>query len=273
MDAETSARQKVRRRVTADAREGTFLSDLFSLAGRTALVTGSGSGLGFEMARGLAQAGAHVLLNGRDADRLEAARGQLRDVGAVDVCAFDICDPQAVRAALAGAPALDILVNNVGARDRRPFLEFDAEALRTLLDVDLVAPALLARAVAPGMIARGFGRIINITSIAGPLARAGDAGYTTAKGGLEALTRALAAEFGPHGLTVNAIAPGYFATAPNAAMVADADTAAWLARRTSLGRWGRPEEIAGAAVFLASPAASYITGHVLTVDGGYLAHF
>lgn len=246
---------------------------LFSLAGRTALVTGSGSGLGFEMARGLAQAGAHVLLNGRDADRLEAACAELQAVGTAQVCAFDICDPDAVRAALAAAPPVDILINNVGARDRRPFLAFDAPALRQMLEVDLVAPALMARAVVPGMIGRGFGRIINITSIAGPLARAGDAAYTTAKGGLEALTRALAAEFGPHAITVNAIAPGYFATAPNAEMVADAETAAWLNRRTSLGRWGRPEEIAGAAVFLASPAASYITGHVLAVDGGYLAHF
>ncbi len=254
----------------------------FSLHGRVALVSGAARGLGLEIARGLAEAGAEVWLNGRDRAALDAAIATLhaqQPAARLHALPFDVADADALAAGLAAIAAahgrLDILVNNVGQRDRRALDDFALADVRRLLDVNLVAPFELARraaALMPGP-DQGGGRIVNITSIAGPIARDGDAAYTAAKGGLAALTRALAAELGPRGITVNAVAPGFFATETNAALAADPRTVHWLRQRTSLGRGGRPEEIAGAVVFLASAAASYITGTTLAVDGGYLAHF
>ncbi|MCJ8156303.1 SDR family oxidoreductase [Sphingomonas sp. LaA6.9] len=245
-------------------------------SGKIAFVTGSAQGLGRAIAEALGDAGAHVIVHGRERARIETAAEALRARGAsAEAFAFDLVDDDAIAAAfqMIGTThgRLDILVNNAGARDRRPLDALDPPAIRRLLDADLVAPFELCRRAAPMM--RPGGRIINITSIAGPIARAGDAAYTAAKGGLDALTRALAAELGPCGITVNAVAPGYFATEANAEMVADPGTAEWLARRTSLGRWGEPREIAGAVLFFASEAASYVTGQTLAVDGGYLSHF
>ena len=243
-----------------------------SLEGRIALVTGAARGLGFAIAQRLVRAGASVWLNGRDRAALDEAADRIGSDARV--LAFDIGDDDATAAAFEtlAEDGLDILVNNVGQRDRRSLAQLRREDMAALLATNLVAPFDVARRAVPLMEARGYGRIVNITSIAAEIAR-GDILYTASKGGLAALTRAFAAELGGTGITVNAVAPGYFATEANEEMSTDPGIAQHLERRTSLGRWGDPGEIGGAVAFLASPEASYITGHTLAVDGGYLTHF
>ena len=248
---------------------------IFDLTGRSALVTGSVRGLGREMARGLATAGAHVILNGRDQASLDTTVQELRDEElAVSAAAFDVTDRSAADAAIGGLAPIDVLVNNVGHRDRRGVAHLTPADLARMLDTHVVAAYALSRTIAASLTARGAGgRIINVSSVIGQLGRFGDTAYPVAKAAVDGMTRALAAEFGPAGITVNSVAPGTFATEVNQTLAADPDWAAWLRRRTALGRWGTPAEIAGAVVFLASDAASFITGQTLAVDGGLTTTF
>jgi len=246
------------------------VTDLFSLAGRIALLTGASRGLGFAMAKAMAEAGATVVLNARDEAALARAAST---IPGADTAAFDVGDEAAAKrglgAVLARHGRVDILVNNAGVQHRSPLGEFPTEQWRRLLDVHLTSAFVLAREVSGGMAERNWGRIINTASMIGPrIVRPTIPAYAAAKAGLDVLTRALAVELGPKGVTANAIAPGYFATELNTALVNDPEFSSFVAKRTPLGRWARPDEIGGVAVFLASEAASYVNGITLYVDGG-----
>jgi gluconate 5-dehydrogenase len=250
----------------------------FDLSGRLALVTGAGGGLGFAIAMGLARAGAHVVLNGRNPTKLDAARRSLGDDGmTAHAVPFDVTDASAVNAAIETIERrigpLDIVVNNAAVNRRQPLAEVSDAHWRELMAANLDAPFFVARAVIPGMKARRRGKIVNICSLASDIGRPNIVPYATSKGGLKMLTRALAVELAPHNVQVNGIAPGFFKTDMNAPLIADPEFSAWVARRTPAGRWGEPPEISGAAVFLASSAADYVTGHVLYVDGGFSAAY
>ncbi len=250
--------------------------NLFDLSGRTALITGSSKGIGYALASALAGAGARVVLNARDPVALAKARDALAAQGHdVATAAFDVTDPDAVDAGVAQVEseigAIDILVNNAGMQHRGPFAEFPTDAWHKITSTNIDSVFFVGRAVAQRMITRRRGKIINMCSVQSELGRPGIAPYAATKGAVKMLTKGMAIDLGKHGIQVNGLGPGYFKTELTQALVADEAFTAWLSNRTPAGRWGEVQELGGAAVFLASDASSFVTGHVLYVDGGITA--
>lgn len=249
---------------------------LFDLTGRTALITGASKGIGLALATALGQAGARVVLNARGADALMTARDALRAQGiAAEAAPFDVTDAAAVDAAVAAIEAdigpIDILINNAGMQHRGPFAEFPTDAWHKITTTNLDSVFFVGRAVAQRMIPRKAGKIINICSVQSELGRPGIAPYAATKGAVKMLTKGMAIDLGQHGIQVNGLGPGYFKTELNQALVADETFSAWLCKRTPAGRWGEVQELGGAAIFLASAASSFVSGHILYVDGGITA--
>ncbi|KRB60595.1 gluconate 5-dehydrogenase [Rhizobium sp. Root708] len=246
--------------------------ELFDLTARRALITGSSQGIGLALAQGLARAGANVVLNGRDREKLEAAAATIAGAYTLQ---FDVTNHAAARQAIdefeEKSGPIDILVNNAGMQHRAPLEDFPADAFERLLQTNISSVFNVGQAVARHMIARGAGKIINIASVQTALARPGIAPYTATKGAVGNLTKGMATDWAKYGLQCNAIAPGYFDTPLNAALVADGAFSAWLEKRTPAGRWGQVDELVGACVFLASAASSFVNGHILYVDGGITA--
>jgi gluconate 5-dehydrogenase len=251
-------------------------TDLFSLRGRRALITGSGQGIGLTLARGLGVAGAEILLNDRDPVRLKAAVEALQAEGMrATGLLFDVTKATEIEAALAEVPesesTIDILINNAGIHQRAPLESMPLEAWHAVINVNLTSAFLVTRAVVAGMLSRGAGKIINICSLNSEISRPTIANYAAAKGGLKMLTRAMAVEWGGRNIQANGIAPGYMRTAMTGVLTVDPQWDRYICNRTPAGRWGEPAELIGAAVFLASSASNFVNGQILTVDGGLLA--
>jgi gluconate 5-dehydrogenase len=249
---------------------------LFSLEGRTALITGSTRGLGFAIADGLSAAGARVIINGTSEAGVRKAAAALQDKSrSAEGIAFDVTDEAAITSAFkrfdADGIAIDILVNNAGIQLRKPMVELATSDWRKVLDINLTSAFVIGREAAKRMIPRGSGKVINIGSLTSTLARATVAPYTVAKGGIKMLTQAMAAEWAAHGIQANAIGPGYMITDMNQALIDNPVFDAWVKDRTPSRRWGKPEELIGAAVFLASDASNYVNGQIIYVDGGITA--
>jgi gluconate 5-dehydrogenase len=250
---------------------------LFDLSGKTALVTGGTHGLGMAIAEGLAEAGATIVINDVFTEKLEAARKQYADLGIkVHTYPLNVTDEEAVERMVPviekEVGPIDILVNNAGIIKRIPILEMKADEFREVLDVDLTGPFIMAKAVARGMVKRGYGKIINMCSMMSELGRDTVSAYASAKGGLKMLTRSMATEWARYNIQINGIGPGYFATAQTAPIRVDGHPFnEFILHRTPAGRWGQPEDLAGAAVFLASKASDFVNGQVVYVDGGILA--
>lgn len=249
---------------------------LFDLTGRTALITGSSRGLGRAMAEGLAAAGARVILNGVNTARLDDAAAEMRAKG-MDVLtlAFDVADEAAVKAGFEALDRdgveVDILVNNAGIQFRKPMLELETADWQRVIDTNLTAAFVIGREAAVRMAKRGYGKVVNIGSLTSDLARATIAPYTVSKGGIKMLTKAMAAEWGELGIQANAIGPGYMITDMNEALMSDAKFDGWVKGRVPMRRWGRPEELAGLAIFLSSEASNYISGQIIFADGGMIS--
>jgi gluconate 5-dehydrogenase len=247
--------------------------EIFSLAGSRALITGSSQGIGLAVAEGLGNAGAEVILNGRDEKKLKAARQALEAKGLkVAIAPFDVTDEMAVASAIANIEReqgpISILFNNAGMQFRAPLEDYPAEKWRELMRVNVESAFLVGKAVAQHMIARKQGKIVNICSVQSELGRPSIAPYTATKGAIKMLTKGMCADWAKHNIQVNAIGPGYFKTPLNQALVDNPEFSSWLEKRTPAGRWGTVDELIGAAVFLASPASSFVNGHILYVDGG-----
>lgn len=249
------------------------MTNLFDLSGKTALVTGSSQGIGYALAEGLASHGARIVLNGRNREKLEAAAAALKAQGHdAHIAPFDVTDAAAVAEAITKIESeigpIDILVNNAGMQHRAPLEDFPHDKWDELMKTNLTSVFYVAQTVARFMLGRGRGKIVNIASATSELARSSVAPYTAAKGAVRNLTRGMATDWAGKGLQVNAIAPGYFKTPLNKALIEDKKFTAWLEARTPAGRWGNLDELKGAAIFLASDAASFVNGHTLYVDGG-----
>ena len=249
------------------------MNKLFDLTGRLALITGSSRGIGRAIAEGYLAAGARVVINGRDKDAVAAA---VKALGSNAIAApFDVTSSAGVEAAVEKIEKdigpIDILVNNAGMTKRMPFTEFPEADWRQIMATNLDSVFFVTQSVARRMISRSRGKIVNICSVMSELGRPTIAPYTASKGAVKMLTKAMCAEFAKHGITANGISPGYFGTELNQALMADEKFSAWVCARTPAGRWGKVEELQGAAIFLASDASSFVNGHILFVDGGMTA--